>query len=70
MVVGVGIFVFKHFILGMVLVPDPSARVWRVDFKVAIESEGQPVSLALVQPSSTPRQSILDEETFDAAVNS
>lgn len=62
---GGSIFAHKHWQLGMALAPDSSARVWQIDFAITLAGDGRLARIELVLPASTPRQVILDEETFD-----
>ena len=66
---GGSLFLYKYLSLGMALEPDPSARVWRVDFTIEFIGDGQPARLELSLPSSTIDQVILDEENLDAGLH-
>jgi len=65
---GAAIFGFKFGQLGMDLAPDPSARVWRIDLSLQIDSDGQLGEVDLTLPVSTPRQHLVDEETSDGGL--
>ena len=66
---GGSLFAFKHWHLGMAIEPDPSARVWRVDFAIEFVGDEQFARLDLILPTSTDRQVILDEETLDGGLD-
>ena len=62
-------FLYKHLVLGMALVPDPSARVWRVDFEVSSTPGTSPTGqIEVLLPRSSPHQVLLDEQSFDAGL--
>lgn len=63
------VFGAKRFVYGMPLVPDPSARVWRIDWTIPIESDpGEHVEVELLLPTPNERQAILDEGSTDAGL--
>ncbi|MEZ4290173.1 MAG: UUP1 family membrane protein [Myxococcota bacterium] len=62
---GGSIFLYKHVSLGMALWPDPSARVWRIDFGMTVRGDGRPAQIELAIPESDERQNVLDEESID-----
>ena len=70
-IAGASIFFYKHLELEMDLVPNPNARVWRVDISIllegsdAAEGDESQARIELVLPASNRRQAILDEATFD-----
>lgn len=63
--VGGGAFIYKHFVLGMPVQPDRSARVWRVEMSVLVRGHADRGRIELQIPRSDESQIILDEHSYD-----
>jgi hypothetical protein len=63
--VGGGAFIYKHFVLGMPVQPDRSARVWRVEMSVLVRGHADRGRIELQIPRSDDSQIILDEYSYD-----
>jgi hypothetical protein len=60
-VVGLGIFLYKAYVLGFPLAPSTRVRVWNVEARVNFVAEDKPVKISLFIPVGTRRFAILDE---------
>lgn len=59
--VGLGLFSYKAFILHFPLVPETSSQAWEVEVKVAFETLGRPVKVELQVPATRSQLAILHE---------
>ncbi|MEM9175310.1 MAG: UUP1 family membrane protein [Myxococcota bacterium] len=58
---GLGLFLWKHVQHDMPIVPDPSARVWRLDWTIPYEATSTRTRIEFLLPEATPSQAIVDE---------
>ena len=58
---GLGLFVYKVFILHFPLLPETSSQSWEVEVKIAFETLGPPVKVELQVPASRSQMAILNE---------
>lgn len=58
---GVGLFLYKAFILGFPIVPRAQTSVWNVEAQVRFEAKGEPVKVEMFVPQNTRRFTLLDE---------
>ena len=57
---GLGVFLWKHVHHGTPIVPDTSARVWRLDWTIPYEATSTRTRIEFALPESTASQAILD----------
>ncbi len=63
--VGLGIFLWKHIQHAMPIVPDMSARVWRLDWTIPYDATSTRTRIEFALPEATAAQAIVDEYTID-----
>ena len=59
--VGLGVFVYKAYVLGFPLATKTKARAWKVEARVTFVAQGKPVKVSLYIPSDSRRRAVLDE---------
>jgi 7 transmembrane helices usually fused to an inactive transglutaminase/Inactive transglutaminase fused to 7 transmembrane helices/Transglutaminase-like superfamily len=58
---GLGLFVYKAYVLGFPLAPRTKVQVWNVEARMSFVAQDKPVKLSMFIPSSTRRFAIADE---------
>ena len=66
--VGLGVFFWKSVHHAMPIVPDVSARVWRLDWTIPYEATSTRTRIEFALPEATATQSIVDESSFDGGL--
>lgn len=59
---GVGLILYKHFILGFPLLPDDKTPVWTIEAKIDFSARGGPVVVSFALPPETPDIVIIKED--------
>ena len=54
MSLGIGVIVYKHYILGFPLLPDQKKAVWSVEARIDFTARGDPVIVSFALPPQTP----------------
>jgi hypothetical protein len=60
-IVGLGLFLYKAFVLGFPVKPKTRSQVWNVEARITFVAENKPVKVSLFIPSSTTRFAVVDE---------
>lgn len=60
-IVGLGLFLYKAFVLGFPLAAKTRSQVWNVETRVTFLAHNKPVKVSLFIPSSTKRFAVVDE---------
>lgn len=58
---GMGLFLYKVWVLDLPLAPGQEKDVWSVEARVTFTAKDEPVRLALLLPQSSPRHTILND---------
>jgi hypothetical protein len=58
---GLGLFVYKAYVLGFPLAPRTKVQVWNVEARISFMAQDKPVKLSMFIPSSTRRFALADE---------
>ena len=58
---GLGLFVYKAYVLGFPLAPRTKVQVWNVEARISFVAQDKPVKLSMFIPSSTRRFALADE---------
>lgn len=58
---GLGLFVYKAYVLGFPLAPRTKVQVWNVEARINFMAQDKPVKLSMFIPSSTRRFALADE---------
>ena len=58
---GLGLFVYKAFVLHFPLVPDTSTLIWNIEVHATFTAEDKPIKVGIYIPRNTPEYAILDE---------
>ena len=58
---GLGLFLYKSFVLHFPLVPDTSALIWNIEVHATFTAENHPIKVGIYIPRNTPQYAILDE---------
>ena len=59
---GIGLILYKHYVLGFPLLPDHKKSVWTVEAKVDFTARGDPVIVSFALPPQTPDIIFTQEE--------
>lgn len=62
MSLGIGVIVYKHYILGFPLLPDQKKAVWSVEARIDFTARGDPVIVSFALPPQTPDIIFTQEE--------
>lgn len=59
---GIGLILYKHFVLGFPLLPDERKLVWIVEAKIDFNAHGDPIIVSFALPPKTPSMVFLNED--------
>lgn len=59
---GIGLILYKHFVLGFPLIPDDKKFVWTIEAKIDFEAQGDPVILSFALPPKEPNLTFMEED--------
>lgn len=62
LLIGIGLILYKHLVLGFPLMPDARKFVWTIEAKIDFQAHGDPVIVSFALPPKEPHLTFMEED--------